>query len=302
MKRVDKLVFDKIIEWSITGAYLDIEFDSLITLHDTIAGILGYDKIGKSTITNSISSSCTLSDTQLVRVHVMLCRVEIVLNEWRLARGTISRLKDWITNRGLGEETGALCTVVTLRAELLAAESGGNDSSGSSSEYLDGATRAVVDAANRAAVIGNGGGGGGARVDLFEREDLAWAVGEREGLGLGRPGERPADAAGLASRAVAYAERGQLREAVWETGRAVACAGGAVPALWALRGQLCVLVARAERERERGGGKAGGKAGGKVWARAAVGSSRRAVLLGAEGAVGERARATLAEGMALLHE
>ncbi|KAG0678312.1 hypothetical protein C6P40_000573 [Pichia californica] len=57
-----------------------------------------------------------------IRLYMLQLRLEIIMSEFRLANGTISRLKDLFGQLGIQEEISPLALVITLRSELLEVE------------------------------------------------------------------------------------------------------------------------------------------------------------------------------------
>lgn len=57
-----------------------------------------------------------------IRLYTMQLRLEIVMSEFRLAAGTIARLKDLFASLGVQDEVGPLSLIILLRSELLETE------------------------------------------------------------------------------------------------------------------------------------------------------------------------------------
>lgn len=128
-----------------------------------------------------------------VRLYTMQLRLEIIMSEFRLAGGTISRLKDLFAQLGLQDEIGALVQVITLRSELLEVEAVlqmDSDEKGTLfdhlakvkntvNSYIDQSTKLVIDSANRTAALSITGMGTDALrdpVDLYAIEKRKTAL------------------------------------------------------------------------------------------------------------------------------
>lgn len=143
---------DPILEYlntlSLTHEYLNLSNLDLPILHTTIANYTESPKISKDVL-NQINkiikdknspndkkinenyeifnpnqrSKSKLSDEYKIRLYILQLRLEIIMSEFRLATGTISRLKDLFAQLNVQEEIGPLCLIITLRSELLEVES-----------------------------------------------------------------------------------------------------------------------------------------------------------------------------------
>lgn len=142
---------DPIIEYlntlSLTHDYLNLSNLDIPILHTTIANYTESPKISKDVLNqinkiiqdNNIKNDkklnyenyenfhlkpkSKLSNEYKIRLYILQLRLEIIMSEFRLATGTISRLKDLFAQLNVQEEIGPLCLIITLRSELLEVES-----------------------------------------------------------------------------------------------------------------------------------------------------------------------------------
>lgn len=123
----------------LTHAYLGLPDADIPVLHNTVAAYTESPRISKKYPAAAVPEGPVPCDTYIplalpgkraagltdeirIRLYILQLRLEIIMSEFRLATGTISRLKDLFAQLGVQEEVGALTLVITLRAELLEAE------------------------------------------------------------------------------------------------------------------------------------------------------------------------------------
>ena len=130
---------DPVLEYlntiSLTHAYLGLPNANIPVLHNTVATYTESPRISKKYPTVAVPDgfvpcetytphpiSKRLTDEIRIRLYILQLRLEIIMSEFRLATGTISRLKDLFAQLGVQDEVSALTLVITLRSELLEAE------------------------------------------------------------------------------------------------------------------------------------------------------------------------------------
>lgn len=135
-------VLDYLSTISLTHAYLSLPDVDIPVLHNTVAMYTESPRISrkypiedlekkqeqgpikyKKYIVSAGKLASTVPSEVRIRLYVLQLRLEIIMSEFRLATGTISRLKDLLAQLGVQEEVGALSLVICLRAELLEVES-----------------------------------------------------------------------------------------------------------------------------------------------------------------------------------
>jgi hypothetical protein len=81
---------------------------------------LKYEKVEILSISNTKSDN--LNKNYKIKLYILQLRLEIIMSEFILAAGTVSRLKDLFGNLNVNEEIGPLLSIITLRSELLETE------------------------------------------------------------------------------------------------------------------------------------------------------------------------------------
>lgn len=124
---------------SITGEYLTSNINDIPFLHYTITkytqstNVLNKysEKLTNNNEINEIDENDEiyipkyngkLTNEMKIRFYIMQFRLELIMNEFTLANGTISRIKDLFSSLKIDEEIGPLSQVILLRSELLEIE------------------------------------------------------------------------------------------------------------------------------------------------------------------------------------
>jgi hypothetical protein len=120
---------------SITHEYLDTSPAEIPLLHHAVTSFtqspnvlkkypLEKEIIAESELYELLSTAKrgNIANDAKIRLYVMQLRLELIMSEFTLASGTISRLKDLFAALGIQEEIGPLVQVILLRSELLEVE------------------------------------------------------------------------------------------------------------------------------------------------------------------------------------
>lgn len=135
------MIKDPILEYlstiSLTHSYLNGPLCDIPVLHRTVTRYTQSANISKVFNTedneskiyekidfrnSNIRQHFNVNNEIKIRLYILQLRLEIIMSEFILATGTLSRLKDLFATLGVQDEVGALSLIITLRSELLEVE------------------------------------------------------------------------------------------------------------------------------------------------------------------------------------